>query len=196
MILAKSTIVAVLLAVGVTWGQSTAALSFEVASVKQAPPHQAWQRPIVGPDRIEFHNVTLWYCLSYAYGMKSYQMFGPEWLRETRYEIVAKGHSGTRREDLPEMVQTLLGERFKLQAHQETREIPVLALTPATTGPKLKEAPPESGDGQGGAQVGMSASASGGERLEIKGGAVDSRQHSYGVAGSAGSGQDGIDWPL
>jgi uncharacterized protein (TIGR03435 family) len=126
----------------------------------------------VGADRVEFHNVTLWYCISYAYSMKSYQMFGPDWLRQARYEIVAKGPASTRREDLPKMMQTLLGERFKLQAHQETREIPVLVLTPGKAGPKLKEAPQESGDGQGGAQVGMSASASGGERLEIKGGAV------------------------
>jgi uncharacterized protein (TIGR03435 family) len=65
-----------------------------------------------------------------------------------------------------------LGERFKLQAHQETREIPVLVLTPEKAGPKLKEAQPESVVGKGGAQVGMSASASGGERLEIKGGAM------------------------
>ena len=70
------------------------------------------------------------------------------------------------------MMQTLLGERFKLQAHQETREIPVLVLTLGKDGPKLKDAAPESGDGEGGAQVGMSASESGGERLELKGGGM------------------------
>jgi len=169
----KSTLLTSVLAAGAAFGQQPPAPSFEVASVKQVPPgeQQAWRRPVIGADRIELHNVTLWYCISYAYGMKSYQMFGPGWLREARYEIVAKAPAGSRRQDLPVMVQTLLQERFKLQAHQETRGIPALLLVPAKTGPKLKEAAADSGDGEGGAQVAMSASESG-ERLEIKGGGM------------------------
>ncbi len=168
------TILVAVLAAGAARAQQTEALSFEVASMKQVQPQeqQARRRPTVGTDRIEFSNVTLWYCISYAYGMRSYQMFGPEWLRQARYDIVAKGPAGTRREDLPKMMQTLLAERLKLKAHQETRTIPVLALTLGKAGPKLTEAAPDSGDGQGGAQVGMSASESGGERLEIKGGGM------------------------
>ena len=166
--------IAFLLAAGVGSGQPAGAPSFEVASVKPVPANEQrpWRRPTIGVDRIEFYNVTLWYCLSYAYGMKSYQMVAPDWLREARYDVVAKGPAGTRREDLPKMIQTLLTDRFKLQAHQETREIPVLVLAIGKAGPKLKEATPESGDGQGGAQVGMSASENGGERLEIKGGGM------------------------
>lgn len=167
-------IVAALLASAAAWGQSTQAPAFEVASVKPVPPHEvrAWRRPLVGADRIDFSNVTLWYCVSYAYGRKSYQMFAPDWLREARYDVVAKGPAGTRREDLPKMMQALLAERFQLQAHQETRDLPVLVLTPGKDGTKLKEAAPESGDGQGGAHVGMSMSETGAERLEIKGGGM------------------------
>ena len=169
----SSTVACVLLAAGVALGQSSAGLSFEVASVKPVPSGEtrAWRRPTLGPDRIDLGNVTLWYCVSYAYGMKSYQMSGPDWLRHVRYDVVAKGPAGTHREDLPKMMQTLLGERFKLEVHFETRDIPALALAPAKDGPKLKDAGPESGDGQGGAQVGMSASEKG-ERLEIKGGGM------------------------
>jgi uncharacterized protein (TIGR03435 family) len=154
------------------WGQSAAPMAFEVASVKQAAPNrgQARRRPTAGTDRIDFQNVTLWYCISYAYGMKSYQMSGPGWLRTERYDIVAKGPEGTRRADLPKMMQALLVERFQLRVHEETREMPTLALIPGNDGPKLKEAGAESGDGQGGAQVGMSALESGGERLDVKGG--------------------------
>lgn len=167
------TIACALFAAGVAMGQSGAGLSFEVASVKPVPSGEArtWRRPTLGPDRIDLGNVTLWYCVSYAYGMKSYQMSGPDWLRNARYDIVAKGPAGTRREDLPKMMQTLLGERFKLEAHFETRDIPALALVLGKDGPKLKDAGPESGDGHGGAQVGMSASEKG-ERLEIKGGGM------------------------
>ena len=168
------TLVAILLAAGIASGQSAATLSFDVASVKPVPPHEqrTWRRPTIGVDRVEFYNVTLWYCLSFAYGMKSYQMAAPDWLREARFDIVAKGPVGTRREDLPKMMQTLLEERFKLQSHQEIREIPVLVLAAGKTGAKLKDATAESGDGQGGAQVAMSASENGGERLEIKGGGM------------------------
>jgi uncharacterized protein (TIGR03435 family) len=169
-----STLAAALLTACAAWGQSSDALSFEVDSVKQATPDPAQprRRPTVGTDRVEFRNVTLWYCLSFAYGMKSYQMFGPDWLREARYEIVAKGPAGTRREDLPKMMQALLAQRFKIQTHQETRDIPAAVLTVGKEGPRLKEAAPETVDGQGGAQVGMSASERGGERLEIKGGTM------------------------
>jgi len=174
MFMKKSAIAAALLATCAAWGQSIEVLSFEVASVKQATPDQAQarRRPTVSADRIEFRSVTLWYCLSFAYSMKSYQMFGPDWLREARYDIVAKGPAGTRRENLPVMMQALLAERFKVQTHQETREIPAAVLTLGKEGPKLKEAAPESGDGQGGAQVGMSASESGTERLDVKGGTI------------------------
>lgn len=174
MIIRTPAIAAALLGACAAWGQPNAPTSFEVASVKQTPADQmqARRRANVGVDRIEFHNVTLWYCLSYAYGMKSYQMFGPDWLREPRYEVVAKGPAGTKREDLPKMTQTLLAERFKVQAHTETREIPALLLMVGKDGPKLKEAMPESGDGEGGAQVAMSASESGAERLDVKGGTM------------------------
>jgi uncharacterized protein (TIGR03435 family) len=162
-----------LLKIGAAWGQSASAVSFEVASVRQATPDRAEsRRPTASADRIEFHNVTLWYCLSFAHGVKSYQMFGPDWLRELRYDIVAKGPAGTRPDDLPAMMQTLLAERFRVRAHREMRPIAALGLSVGKDGPKLKEAAAESGDGQGGAHVSMSASESGGERLDVKGGAM------------------------
>jgi len=174
MLVKRIVVLAASFGVCAAWGQSAAPLQFEIATVKQTTPDQsqARRRSTVGADRIDFHNVTLWYCISYAYGMKSYQMSGPGWLREARYEIVAKGPEGTRREDLPKMMQALLAERFKLRVHPETREMPMLALTPGKEGPKLKEAAPESGDGQGGAQVRMSALESGGERLDVSGGTM------------------------
>jgi len=174
MIMKTPLIPVLVLAVGAAWGQSGTPREFEVASVKPATPDQAQarRRSTVSADRLEFHNVTLWYCISYAYGMRSFRISGPDWLRKERYEIVAKGPAGTRREDLPEMMQTLLADRFRLQTHRETREIPALVLTPGKQGPKLKEAGSESGDGQGGAQVGMSVSESGGEQLNVKGGTM------------------------
>lgn len=166
-----------LAAAGAAWSQIEGPLSFEVASVKTAAPCCApgqWRGNRPGADRVDFQYTTLWYDITYAYGLKSYQVFGPDWLKDARYDIVAKGPAGTRREQLPRMMQTLLAERFKLQVHHETREISGLALVVGKNGPKLKEATAESGDGLGGAHYGMSTSATGVERLEVRGAAMSS----------------------
>ena len=42
---------------------------------------------------------------------------------------------------LPRMLQALLEERFKLAAHRDNQEHPVLALVVGKDGPKLKESP-------------------------------------------------------
>jgi uncharacterized protein (TIGR03435 family) len=128
-----------------------------------------WPNNRPGVDRINFRNVTLWYCITYAYGARSYQVDGPDWLKELRYDIVAKGIEGTRREQLPQMLQGLLTERLKLQIHHETKEIAGLALVLDKDGPKLKPSAPDSGDGQGGARIGMSATAEGVEKMDVKG---------------------------
>ena len=166
-----------LAAVDAGWSQSEGPLSFEVASVKPAAPCCApgqWRGNRPGVDRLDFQYTTLWYDISYAYGVKSYQLFGPDWLKDARFDIVAKGPAGTRREQLPQMMQTLLAERFKLEVHHETREISGLALAVGKNGPKLKEATAESGDGLGGAHYGMSTSATGVERLEVRGATMSS----------------------
>ncbi len=174
MLVNRVVLAAALVAIGCASGETPGPVRFEVASVRQATPEEAQgrRRATANGDRVEFHTVTLWYAISFAYGMKSYQMFGPEWLRQERYDIVAKGPEGTRREDLPKMMQALLADRFRLKVHEETREIPAMALTARAERLNLKEAAAESGDGQGGAQVGMSASENGGERLDIKGGTM------------------------
>ena len=44
------------------------------------------------------------------------------------FDIVATMPEGSKRDDAPAMLQSLLVERFKLVAHLETQEHPVLAL--------------------------------------------------------------------
>jgi uncharacterized protein (TIGR03435 family) len=152
----------------VSWGQTAAPLSFEVASVKPSVPGP-WRESKAGVDRIDFPNATLRYCIAYSYGLKEYQISGPSWLGELRYDIVAKGPEGTRRDQLPDMLRVLLAERFKLQAHAETKEFSVFALVVGKSGPKLKESPPEPDGEPAGARFGMSMSHSGVGRLEAKG---------------------------
>lgn len=149
---------------------AAAPLSFEVASVKPAAPCCApgqWRESKAFIDRVDFRYVTLRYCVAFAYGLKEYQVSGPSWINELRYDLVAKGPEGTRREQLPGMMQALLAERFKLVVHHEKKEFNVFALLVGKSGPKLKESPAQA-EGLDGANFGFSMSGNGVGRLEVK----------------------------
>jgi uncharacterized protein (TIGR03435 family) len=83
----------------------------------------------------------------YAYDLKVYQISGgPNWVTHPStdgdyYDISAKAEDG---EALTEararlMLQALLTDRFKLELHRETKEMPIYALTATRNGLKLKE---------------------------------------------------------
>ena len=153
------------MALASAFGQTPTA--FEVASVKVAVPGP-WRESKTGVDRIDFPGVTLRSCLAFAYGLKEYQISGPGWLGELKYDIVAKGPAGTRREQLPGMMQALLAQRFQLQTHTETREFSVFTLAVGKNGPNLKESILEPGAEETGARFGMSMASAGVGRLEAK----------------------------
>lgn len=92
---------------------------------------------------------TLKFLIEYAYGLPQTQVIGgPDWLNSTRFDIKAKSSIALNEQlhNLPSdqgkldkrlMLRSLLTERFKLKAHQETRELPIFALVVAKNGPKL-----------------------------------------------------------
>jgi len=125
--------------------------AFEVATIKPSPPMdpakiaaalQAGGKMPVGANveflRAEYLYLDLKSLISYAYGVKPYQITGPDWMATTRFDIVAKMPEGSKKEDAPKMLQTLLEERFKLTTHRASAEHPVLALVVGKGGPKLK----------------------------------------------------------
>ncbi|HEY4360156.1 MAG TPA: TIGR03435 family protein [Bryobacteraceae bacterium] len=59
--------------------------------------------------------------------------------QDQRFDIVAKLPEGAKKEQVPEMLQTLLAERFKLAVHHESKPLPVYSLTVAKEGPKLRD---------------------------------------------------------
>lgn len=93
---------------------------------------------------LDFGFVTLADLIPYAYRVKSFQVTGPSWMRESRWNIVAKLPEGSSQDQAPEMIQALLAERFKLTIHREKREQPVYELTVGKGGPKLE--PPATED--------------------------------------------------
>jgi len=72
-----------------------------------------------------------------AYNVKIYQLSGPDWLPDKRFDIVATMPDGASVGDVPAMLQALLEDRFKLVAHRETKNRAILALKVAKSGPNL-----------------------------------------------------------
>ena len=63
-----------------------------------------------------------------AYRMKLYQVTGPDWLTSERFDVNAKLPEGSTQEQIPEMLQSLLEERFQIKLHREKKDLPVYAL--------------------------------------------------------------------
>lgn len=130
--------------------QTPAKLSFEVASIKPNSPITSIDLasgkplPLIGmainAARVDIFHMTLRDLLMQAYALKQYQIVGPDWMSSQQYEIHAKLPEGSLNEQIPEMLQTLLEERFKIVAHRENKEKPVYALIVSKDGHKLKKA--------------------------------------------------------
>lgn len=122
--------------------------AFEVASIK------AWPSDRVGGVTTEFsantltlRGIDLWIGIVLAYGVRDFQISGPEWLKMppagsgNRYDIVAKASGSVPESRLRLMLRTLLAERFHMAVHWEKKEMPVLALLVAGGGLKIHETP-------------------------------------------------------
>jgi uncharacterized protein (TIGR03435 family) len=77
-----------------------------------------------------------------AYRVNAFQISGPDWMGRESFDIAAKLPEGSTKEQIPEMLQALLAERFKLAVRRETKEQTVYALLVSKDGSKLKEAEP------------------------------------------------------
>jgi uncharacterized protein (TIGR03435 family) len=137
----------------VLFAQTAAKPTFEVATIKPAPALmdliaeiQSGKRNLgalgqnIDGARADFGYMPLNNMLMYAYTLKQYQIVGPDWLSSQAFEIHAKIPEGGTKEQVPEMMQSLLVERFKLVSHRENKEQPVYALIVSKDGHKLKEA--------------------------------------------------------
>jgi len=156
-----------------------ARFAFEVASVR--PSKAPYMSTRSRMDGVSIKGATLWQIIFNAYnapGLSSIsrddQVSGlPGWASSDTFDIEAKIDEETLSalQKLPPkeqfrqrqfMLQALLADRFKLQAHRETKEMPVYALVVAKGGLKLKESH---------AIAGMSSS--GGGRITIAAGRLD-----------------------
>lgn len=135
-------------ALAAAFGLGQTRQEFEVAVVKPVDVSKlgnaiAINIGSVRHDEVTFGNVTLNDCIRFAYRIGSdVQIEAPDWIKSVqsqfRYDIVAKGASGSSREQLQEMTQALLAERFKLKIHRAQKEMSYYALVPDKNGPKVK----------------------------------------------------------
>ena len=123
--------------------------SFEVASIKTAPPytmenvHSGKMKLGLKVDgaRVEFGATQLTELIARAYRVRTFQVSGPGWMSDERYDIIAKLPEGSTPDQIPEMLQSLLAERFKLTIHRVTKEFGVYALVVAKDGMRLTPRP-------------------------------------------------------
>ncbi|HEY4085451.1 MAG TPA: TIGR03435 family protein [Bryobacteraceae bacterium] len=126
--------------------------SFDAASVRVAAPldfANMRSRPQMGvhydSGRLDIRSMPLRDVITAAYRIKTYQLQGSEWIAGVMVDISAKLPAGSNEDQIPDMLQTLLAERFGLKLHRETKDEPVYFLTVGKGGLKMKESPAEEG---------------------------------------------------
>jgi uncharacterized protein (TIGR03435 family) len=132
--------------------QAPATMTFEVASVKPSNPNPDPANPLsIVPlmlpqpgGRFTATNTPLRMLIMAAYELKQEAQLagGPADALEAKYDITAKAPVAIIGKELPQLLRSLLADRFKLTSHTESRELPlydlVLARSDGRLGPELK----------------------------------------------------------
>jgi uncharacterized protein (TIGR03435 family) len=160
-------------------GQDTVPrLAFEVASINPATPVPT---PLsngtttlsirmstqINGSRVRLEGYSLRDLILQAFRVKDQQLSGPVWMTDQRYLIEARMPVGATIDQEPEMLQSLLEERFGLKLRRESKEMSIYALVTAKGGPKFTPAAGNGGSTPGPAAGGpmgitMARSAGGG----------------------------------
>jgi uncharacterized protein (TIGR03435 family) len=133
---------------------ATPRLEFEVAAIKPSEDIQAViaakRMPNVGM-KVDNSEVTIGYAtplqlISQAYKLDPLQVSGPDWMKTEHFDIEAKLPEGTTKDQVPEMLQSLLADRFKMVVHRETRDLPAYVLEVGKNGVKFQPSPADPTD--------------------------------------------------
>jgi len=120
---------------------------FEVVSVKANKSASTSSHSSSDPGRLTSTNVSLRSLIVTAYGMKDYQVEGPDWLSSARFDVAAKFPEALPRDrekynaGLRAMMQKMLADRFKLVVHRDRKTFSVYGLIVGKRGIKFKEVP-------------------------------------------------------
>jgi uncharacterized protein (TIGR03435 family) len=123
---------------------------FEVASIKPtATKDGSFTEQYPPGGGFSARGITVKVLLRGSYALEDYQISGgPDWISSAGFDIQARAAAGTGdlpREQVRQMVQALLADRFHLVLHRETRQLPVYDLVVGKTGPRLHSADSSTG---------------------------------------------------
>jgi uncharacterized protein (TIGR03435 family) len=124
--------------------QTKEAPAFEVASIRpspEGPPAAGAAGVHITKEQVHFAYLSLRDYLSIAYSVPIQRISAPDWINSARFDVGATFPGGATPEQFPQMIQSLLRDRFKLQAHIESKESPVFTLEVANSGLKLTRVP-------------------------------------------------------
>jgi uncharacterized protein (TIGR03435 family) len=125
------------------------AQTFEVASIKPAPPIAPGQMMMVrsrggpgtnDPELFTCENYRLKSIVSRAYDIPEYRITAPDWMDSAMFNVSARIPKGANKEQFLKMLQNLLAERFQMKMHFDKKEMPLYELSVMKGGPKFKEA--------------------------------------------------------
>jgi uncharacterized protein (TIGR03435 family) len=121
--------------------QPSLRLTFDVISIKPNHSGVTWSPASPIKDKIGRYtarNVTLKSLITWFYGVYETQIVGgPRWLDSDRYDVEAEVEGQPSREELIQMLQALLADRFQLKLHLESREISQYAIVASKNGLKF-----------------------------------------------------------
>src|SRR5439155_12340049 len=128
-----SLILVVLVSAGVFGQSAGSAPSFDVADV-HVRPYSTTSTPnmtggVLRGGRYDLRKATMLDLIRTAYGVPADSVIGgPNWLERDRFDVIAKAPESTSPAVIKTMLQTLLGERFKLVLQNDTKPVPGYAL--------------------------------------------------------------------
>jgi uncharacterized protein (TIGR03435 family) len=118
--------------------------AFEVASVRPSAPSGHFSMGKFPGGRFVADRAVTRILIEMAYHVNFEQLKGaPPWVYTDKFDINASAGRSLGSDELPLLLQTLLQERFKLQAHWEQRPSTVYVLAVSPKGPKLESASAE-----------------------------------------------------
>ncbi len=132
-------------------GETQAQPTFDAASIRPTehgtiPDASGYSDAnVVDPGHFRAQNSTLDELIRFAWNLKDNQVSGPAWLNDSgiAFDILATAPSTTPKDQMRVMLRTLLTDRFKLAAHEETKMLSGYELTVVKKGPKLTPADPQ-----------------------------------------------------
>jgi len=120
---------------------------FEVVSVKPNKSGSGSSHSHGDRGMLTASNLSLRSMIVRAYGVKDYQVEGPDWLSTERFDVMAKFPEALPQdrekynEALRAMMEKMLVDRFKVAVHRTEKSFSVYALVVGKKGVKFKEVP-------------------------------------------------------